>query len=91
MASITYDYHALKDGHRELVAAVENYEAIVKNLNQAGQELVEGNNAEGVKSTMSAYEEKQAAVVKVMQSALEKAEAGLKNARELHLANGGEE
>lgn len=91
MSSITYDYHALKDAHGKLTAAVENFEAIAKNLSQAGHELIEGNNAEGVKSTMTSFDEKQTAVVKAMQALLEQTGAALKNARELHLANGGEE
>jgi len=89
--TITYDYPALKDAHGKLTAAVEAFESNAKQLSDAGYELVEGNNAEGVKSTMTSFDEKQTAVVKAMRGLLEQTASALKNARELHIANGGVE
>lgn len=91
MQTINYDYPALKDAHGKFVATVEAFEANAKTLSQTGTELVEGNNAEGVKSTMTAFQEKQEAVLKVMTSSLEQVTAVLAVAKELHLANGGHE
>lgn len=91
MANITYDYHALKDAHGKLTAAIEAFEANAKQLADAGTELVEGNNAEGVKSTMTSFQDKQDGVVKTMRELLEQVTAALANARALHVANGGEE
>lgn len=91
MPTINYDYHGLKDAHGKLVAAVEGYESNAKQLDQAGAELVEGNNAEGVKSTMTAFGEKQSSVVKAMHELLEQTATALSMAKELHVANGGEE
>lgn len=91
MANITYDYHGLKDAHGKLTAAIEAFEANAKQLSDAGNELVEGNNADGVKSTMTGFQEKQEAVVKSMRALLDQTTAALANARELHIANGGEE
>lgn len=89
--TINYDYHGLKEAHGKLEAAVEAFKANTKTLQTTGQELVEGNNAEGVKATMTAFEEKQAAVVKIMDGLIEQSAQALANARELHIANGGEE
>lgn len=91
MSNMTYDYHGLKDAHGKLEAAVEAYEANAKQLNETGTELVETNNAEGVKSTMASFQEKQDAVVKSMHSLIEQSAKALANAKELHIANGGEE
>lgn len=91
MAAITYDYHGLKAAHSKLVAATEGYEANAKALEQTGAELVAGNNADGVKSTMTSFQEKQQAVVKIMQGLVEQSARALAMAKELHLANGGDE
>lgn len=91
MGNMTYDYPALKVAHNNLVAAVEAYEANGKQLADAGQELIEGNNAEGVKSTMDAFNEKQNGVIKVMHGLVDQSAQALAMAKELHIANGGEE
>lgn len=91
MAGITYDYHGLKAEHANLTGAVETFEANTKTLIQTGDELVAENNAEGVKATMTAFQDKQGAVLKIMQGLVDNVGAALANARELHLANGGEE
>lgn len=91
MATMNYDYHALKDAHNKLTSDIENYEANAKRLQETGDDLVATNNADGVKSTMSSFQEKQDAVIKIMRSALEQITEALGMARELHIANGGEE
>ena len=91
MSVINYDYHALKDAHGQLGAAIESFEANTKTLAEAGDELVATNNAEGVKTTMAAFGEKQNSVLATMKDSYEKITVALNNAKELHIANGGEE
>lgn len=91
MPTINYDYPALKAAHNKLVGVVEAFEANAKQLSQSGAELVEGNNADGVKSTMTALDEKQSAVVKAMHELSEQTATALAMAKELHIANGGVE
>ncbi|MFF2798125.1 hypothetical protein [Lysinibacillus xylanilyticus] len=91
MANITYDYHALKDAHKNLVSEVEAFKENAKQLAEAGTELVAENNSEGVKSTMASLDDKQKAVIVIMDDLVEQSATALAQARELHVAGGGEE
>lgn len=91
MSTMTYDYHELKSATGKLEATIEQFRALANQINQAGTELVAENNAEGVKSTMTAFGDKVKAIIGVMEESLEIMQNALANAKELHIANGGDE
>lgn len=88
--AITYDYEGQLKATKDLEGAIEAYLANGQALITTGDDLVANNNAEGIKATMDAYQEKQTAVKEIMNSLLEQANNALATTRELHIANGGE-